>query len=175
MRVAGDQRFVVRKRHSWNIFEQVVTVAYQISLETNCVELSYLITLHDWGPATFFRKQLTALDMVLNMPRSHKLSTYYYNTEVGKDPNDYRSSSPEVFCKKVVFRNFAKFTGNYLCQSLFFKRSLILCWISGKKLVNSGADGKISAASNNCPLTCLETTIFSYSETKKFQNAWEFL
>ena len=43
MRAAGGQRFVVRKRHSWKIFEQVVTVAHlkkkdQISLETNCVE-----------------------------------------------------------------------------------------------------------------------------------------
>ena len=28
MRAAGDQRFVVRKRHSWNNFEQVVTVVY---------------------------------------------------------------------------------------------------------------------------------------------------
>ena len=28
MRVAGDQRFVVRKRRSWKIFEQVVSVAY---------------------------------------------------------------------------------------------------------------------------------------------------
>ena len=82
MRVADDQRFVVRKRHSWNIFEQVVTVAYQISLETNCVEVSFLVKLHDWGSATFLRKQLTALDMVLNTPLSHKLSTYYYNADV---------------------------------------------------------------------------------------------
>ena len=29
---------------------------------------------------------------------------------------------PEVFCKKGVFRNFAKFTGKCLCQSLFFNR-----------------------------------------------------
>ena len=28
VRVAGDQRFVVRKRHSWNNFKQIVTVAY---------------------------------------------------------------------------------------------------------------------------------------------------
>ena len=46
MRVAGDQRFVVRERHSWKIFEQVVTVAYlkkknQISLEANFVESSF--------------------------------------------------------------------------------------------------------------------------------------
>ena len=33
-----------------------------------------------------------------------------------------RSSRPEVFCKKGVLRNFAKFTGNYLCQSLFFDK-----------------------------------------------------
>ena len=45
MRVAGDQRFVVRERHSWKIFKQVVTVAYlkknQISLEANIVEGSF--------------------------------------------------------------------------------------------------------------------------------------
>ena len=26
---------------------------------------------------------------------------------------------PEVFCKKKVFKNFANFTGKYLCGSLF--------------------------------------------------------
>ena len=31
------------------------------------------------------------------------------------------SSLPEVFCKKGVLRNFAKFTGKHLCQRLFFK------------------------------------------------------
>ena len=32
----------------------------------------------------------------------------------------YRSSRPEVFCKKGVLRNFAKLTGKHLCQGLFF-------------------------------------------------------
>ena len=32
------------------------------------------------------------------------------------------SSGPEVFCKKGVFRNFIKFTGKHLCQSLFFNK-----------------------------------------------------
>ena len=32
----------------------------------------------------------------------------------------YRSNRPEVFCKKGVVRNFTKFTGKHLCQSLFF-------------------------------------------------------
>ena len=34
----------------------------------------------------------------------------------------YRSSCPEVFCKKGVLRNFAKSTGKHLCQSLFFNK-----------------------------------------------------
>ena len=33
-----------------------------------------------------------------------------------------RSSLPEVFCKKGVPRNFTKFTGKHLCQSLFFNK-----------------------------------------------------
>ena len=121
MRVAGDQRFVLRKRNSWNILEQVVAVAYQISLETNCVEVSFVIKLHGRGPATFLQKQLAALDMVLNTPLNRKLSTYYYNIDVCEDPNDYRSSRPEVFCKKGVLRNFAKFTGKHLYQSLWYR------------------------------------------------------
>ena len=35
----------------------------------------------------------------------------------------YFCSRPEVFCKKGVLRNFARFTGKYLCQSLFFNKS----------------------------------------------------
>ena len=31
-------------------------------------------------------------------------------------------SPGEVFCKKVVLKNFAKFTGKYLCRSLFFNK-----------------------------------------------------
>ena len=34
----------------------------------------------------------------------------------------YRSSRPEVFCKKYVLGNFAKFIGKYLCQGLFFNK-----------------------------------------------------
>ena len=33
-----------------------------------------------------------------------------------------RSRRPEVFCKKGVLRNFPKFTGKHLCQSLFFNK-----------------------------------------------------
>ena len=33
-----------------------------------------------------------------------------------------RSRRPEVFYEKGVLRNFAKFTGKHLCQSLFFNK-----------------------------------------------------
>ena len=33
-----------------------------------------------------------------------------------------RSSRPEVFCKKGILRNFTKFTGNHLYQSLFLNK-----------------------------------------------------
>ena len=39
-----------------------------------------------------------------------------------------RSSRPKMFCKKGVLKNFAKFTGKYLYQSLFFlikKKTLV--------------------------------------------------
>ena len=38
------------------------------------------------------------------------------------DPSEVKSSRPEVFCRKGVLRNFAKFTGKHLCQSLFLNK-----------------------------------------------------
>ena len=40
----------------------------------------------------------------------------------GSYPKTFRSSRPEVFCKKGIHRNFTKFTGKQLCQSLFFNK-----------------------------------------------------
>ena len=41
----------------------------------------------------------------------------------------FRSSLPEVFCKKGVLRNFTKFTGKHKCQSLFFKKAAgLMCF-----------------------------------------------
>ena len=37
-----------------------------------------------------------------------------------------RSSRPQVFCKKGVLKNFAKFIRKHLCQSLFFNKIAIL-------------------------------------------------
>ena len=35
---------------------------------------------------------------------------------------NFQKKPPEMFCKKGVLRNFAKYTGKHLCQSLFFDK-----------------------------------------------------
>ena len=40
------------------------------------------------------------------------------------------SSRPDVFCKRGALRNFTKFTGKHLCQSLFLNK------VSGKRYKN---------------------------------------
>ena len=59
----------------------------------------------------------------------HKKVENCFMREYSERKLDYiRSSRPEVFCKKGVLRNFPKFTGNHLCQSLrsttLFKKRL---------------------------------------------------
>ena len=46
------------------------------------------------------------------------------NSNINKRVLSYicRSSRPKVFRKKGVLRNFTKFTGKHLCQSLFFNK-----------------------------------------------------
>ena len=40
---------------------------------------------------------------------------------------NFRSSRPEVFCKKGVLRNLAKFTGKHLCWSFFLIKLQVWC------------------------------------------------
>ena len=42
----------------------------------------------------------------------------FFSISYNSDLSKCRSSRPEVFCKKCVLRNFRKFTGKHLCQSL---------------------------------------------------------
>ena len=51
----------------------------------------------------------------------HKKKEDCFMREHSERKLDYiRSSRPKVFCKKGVLRNFLKFTGKQLRQSLFF-------------------------------------------------------
>ena len=48
-------------------------------------------------------------------------SPYFHRSK-----NLYRSTRPEVFCKRGVLRKFAKFTGKQLCQRLLFRPTTLL-------------------------------------------------
>ena len=45
----------------------------------------------------------------------------------------YRSSHQRCSVKKGVLRNFAKFTGKHLCQSLVFNKVTVYLWINNLK------------------------------------------
>ena len=49
---------------------------------------------------------------------SSESSLLKYKKNMRLESSISTSNRPEVFCKKVVLRNFTKFTGKYLCQSL---------------------------------------------------------
>ena len=53
----------------------------------------------------------------------------------------FRSSKRRCFAKKGVLRNFAKFTGKHLCQSLFFNKVAGLRQNSQENLQNSYSVG----------------------------------
>ena len=42
------------------------------------------------------------------------------------EDTSFKKQPPKVFCQKGVLRNFKKFTGKHLCQSLFFSKVVSL-------------------------------------------------
>ena len=91
--------------------------------------------IYDGRSIHSFRKlSLTDVRSTYFMLRKPALLYFYisYKSRVGKNSsvNDiflsifffFRSSHPEMFCKKGVLRNFVKFTGKHLCQGLFFDK-----------------------------------------------------
>ena len=63
------------------------------------------------------------MDYLCNKPSKVNLKTLHLNRTKGISVLTLnRSSHPDVFCKKSVLGNFAKFTGKHQCQSLFFNK-----------------------------------------------------
>ena len=69
-----------------------------------------LITIQDWA----YKWKMT-FNPDTAKP-AHKVTLY----------RKARSSFPEVFCRKSVLRNFAKFTGKHLSESLFLRPATLL-------------------------------------------------
>ena len=59
--------------------------------------------------------------LIINITGRNQTITLHKDSHQWKFASDW-SSRPEVFYKKGVLRNFAKFTRKHLCQSLFFNK-----------------------------------------------------
>ena len=79
---------------------------YLLNLLSNCILIHLHIILSYW---------LWLLCMLYSITPSAKQKKFC-------DLILCRSSRPEEFCKKSVLRNFVKFIGKHLCQSLFFNK-----------------------------------------------------
>ena len=62
------------------------------------------------------------LDKLFRKIASLKTSCSEKSVKYRSSRSQIRSSRPEMFCKKGVLKNFAKFTGKHLSQSLFFHK-----------------------------------------------------
>ena len=63
-------------------------------------------------------RKLSEIGVVIcskNTKKGEKRGRESGSKEEDTELDNFRSSRPEVFCKKAVLRNFAKFTGKYLC------------------------------------------------------------
>ena len=61
----------------------------------------------------------------------YALNNYLQNIEKFLDVG---SSLPEMFCKKAFLKNFVRFTGKHLCQSLFHKTTSMTASVTHRKL-----------------------------------------
>ena len=78
-----------------------------------------------WGPGFNIGGVSTAL---LKKEPISEISFNYVSWAILLVLNIYKSSRPEVFCKKGVLRNFAKFPAKHLRQSLFFNKVVGQAW-----------------------------------------------
>ena len=70
-------------------------------------------------PSLVFTNKFLLPSWHLKKQQSFVESPNIYGKALG---TSLQKQSLEVFCKKGVLRNFAKFTGKHLCQSLFFDK-----------------------------------------------------
>ena len=99
------------------MFQIETNVAY--CLECGCFLLLPLITCFYWIPIKFLT------DFLLTFVIFVTVSLAWLRCgplKINWDTKRNRSSRPEVFCQKSVLRNFTKFTGKHLYQSLFFNK-----------------------------------------------------
>ena len=85
--------------------------------KTTCLIKFYKIVTHNGVKTSHLKIQIFIKYIKTNQEQTKKTNVF---PAISK--SKYRSSRLEVFCKKGVLENLTKFTGKYLCQSLFFNK-----------------------------------------------------
>ena len=91
------------------------------SLEVFCKEVALEISMQERVSVFVTKLEVEAWPTLLfcnDMSHGWRCTTL----KVFNHQSSSRSSRPEVFSKKGVLRNFAKFAGKHLCQRLFFNK-----------------------------------------------------
>ena len=80
-----------------------------------------------------------------------------------------RRSRPDVFCRKGVLKNVAIFTGNHLCQSIFFNKvaGLFVCNTSGGYFCNTDRPllKQTGQIKNSNLVTAVESSLAAWIKT----------
>ena len=97
-------------------YQRQVKMCISLSLFHDSFPLDFIFTsryfFDEWEK--YSKKQISIRVNVKKIKSSKKKKNVIWTC--------FRSSRPEMFCKKGVLRNFVKFTGKHLCQSLFFNK-----------------------------------------------------
>ena len=120
----GNTCLVYRYTHSYSI------TIFTLVLQKFCYKLKNIFGFRfemeiniDRGPGIGFQKETQAQMFSCEL------------CEILRTPFEIDGSSrPKMFCKKGVLRNFTKFTGKHLCQSLLFNK------VAGLRLLSSIVD-----------------------------------
>ena len=109
-------------------FSGKVTILLIISLRNaslNCSEsyapINFLIKILAVSRVYFVFPNVKKIKNIPVVTRINHTGVYVKWEKRPKAFSEFRSSCPEVLCKKGVLKNFSKLPGKHLCQSLFFK------------------------------------------------------
>ena len=97
------------------------------------------ITANNLGAYAYYKIKIVNVNNITTITGKNVSATTNFTTSEGgiSDSFFYRFYSPkqppDVFCTKSVLKNFAKFTGKHLCQSLFFNKVASLAYDFIKK------------------------------------------
>ena len=101
---------------------QIWTTKYSKKLFHRWFSIFYTRSRSSHSKAFIYLKSLKTVCEEVNPQWSCEMPTCNFRKKLFH-PSTFRSSRPEVFCKKCLLRNFAKYiTGKDLCQSLFFNK-----------------------------------------------------